>query len=411
MSKFKLTDIMNTKSRQAAGETDTYQEIYLSPYDVKPSESNFYSQENIEELADSFLLVGQQQPTVLGRIGGKYHIISGHRRNLANILNIERGHKQFEQVKYLYKDTSPEMLEVSLLVGNIYNRILTPYEEMEQAIRLKDALIKIKKEGNKDEDGNKIITGSIRDIVAEILNTNDTRISQLEKIQKNLIPEAKELFKAGTLKITAAHDMSQLPEKDQKEIARQAETNGARADEISKKISERKEAKKEQESEAPLPGQQNIKDIPGVVPEKLPDSGKFRRTDSPLFSSQSTNVQQANSLQEAHEAVQIEGKNKPQAAAGGETRYLMKHYINLSAESFNDVIEGRKQYELQKNDKDYRIGDTIELSEYKEGQKTGRITLVKIIHMTEDYTGLVDGYCILGIKLMVNQEEERKEHD
>ena len=42
-----------------------FAEIYLSPYEVEPSESNFYSQENIEELADSMLTVGQQQPTVL----------------------------------------------------------------------------------------------------------------------------------------------------------------------------------------------------------------------------------------------------------------------------------------------------------------------------------------------------------
>ena len=32
-----------------------FTEIYLSPYEVEPSESNFYSQENIEELA-RFLL-------------------------------------------------------------------------------------------------------------------------------------------------------------------------------------------------------------------------------------------------------------------------------------------------------------------------------------------------------------------
>lgn len=56
-----------------------------------PSEENFYSQDNIEELADSFLAVGQQQPTVLARTDGKFIIVSGHRRNLANIMNLERG--------------------------------------------------------------------------------------------------------------------------------------------------------------------------------------------------------------------------------------------------------------------------------------------------------------------------------
>ena len=95
MGKFGFNDILNAKSRAAgAGTVSEYTEIWLSPYEVKPSESNFYSQENIEELADSFLAVGQQQPTVLGRVNGEFRIVSGHRRNLANIMNIERGHER-----------------------------------------------------------------------------------------------------------------------------------------------------------------------------------------------------------------------------------------------------------------------------------------------------------------------------
>ena len=89
MARFGISDILNVKSKAAAeGGVNEYAEIWLSPYDVKPSESNFYSQEKIEELADSFLTVGQQQPTVLGRVEGEYRIVSGHRRNLANIMNI-----------------------------------------------------------------------------------------------------------------------------------------------------------------------------------------------------------------------------------------------------------------------------------------------------------------------------------
>ena len=64
MARWSFMELLNTESDQ----TD-YEEIYLSPYDVVPSESNFYAQENIEELADSILAVGQQQPTVLGRVG------------------------------------------------------------------------------------------------------------------------------------------------------------------------------------------------------------------------------------------------------------------------------------------------------------------------------------------------------
>ena len=79
--------------------------------------------------ADSFLAVGQQQPTVLGRVNGEFRIVSGHRRNLANIMNIERGHEEYNKVRYLYKDMSAAMFELSLLIGNAYNRELTAWEK------------------------------------------------------------------------------------------------------------------------------------------------------------------------------------------------------------------------------------------------------------------------------------------
>ena len=51
-------------------------------------------------------------------------------------------------MRYLYKDITPAGLELSLLVGNAFNRELTPYEKTELAVRLKKALIRAR-----DEDG------------------------------------------------------------------------------------------------------------------------------------------------------------------------------------------------------------------------------------------------------------------
>lgn len=48
MGKWSFMDLFES----GEGQTD-FEEIYLSPYEVEPSERNFYSQENIEELADS----------------------------------------------------------------------------------------------------------------------------------------------------------------------------------------------------------------------------------------------------------------------------------------------------------------------------------------------------------------------
>ncbi len=210
--KFNLNDIMKSKSnKEIEVNTKEYKSIRLSPHDVVPSQSNFYSQENIEELADTFLIAGQQQPTVLGRVNGEFKILSGHRRNLANIFNIERGYKQYQAVEYLYKDMTE-----SFFVGNAFTRKLTPYEETEQVARLKKALVRAR-----DEDGLEI-SGKLRNVISDLLDTSSTQVARMEAINNNLTEEAKEEFKKGNLGMTSAYETSRLPEEEQRKIADKA---------------------------------------------------------------------------------------------------------------------------------------------------------------------------------------------
>lgn len=222
MARFGISDIIDVKSMESGKDNgNDYKEIWLNPYDVKPSESNFYSQENIEELADSFLTVGQQQPTLLGRVNGEFHIVSGHRRNLANIKNLERGHEEYRKVRYLYKDMTPAMFELSLLIGNVYNRELTAWEKTEQAKRLKEALLKAKR-----EDGLEI-KGKMRDVIADLMNESSTGIARMDSIQNNAIAEIKEELRKGTIGICAAYEASRLPREEQKEIAAKVTEDGS----------------------------------------------------------------------------------------------------------------------------------------------------------------------------------------
>ena len=73
------------------------------------------------------------------------------------------------------------------------------------------------------------------------------------------------------------------------------------------------------------------------------------------------------------------------------------HDVKLGTTFFDDVKTGRKTFELRKNDRGYKEGDTIVLHEYKDGTMTGRTIAKKIVYMLEDFTGLEDGYCILGL--------------
>ena len=214
MAKFGINDIMDIKSKTSGADgANDYKEIWLNPYEVKPSDSNFYAQENIEELADSFLAVGQQQPTVLGKVDGQFWIVSGHRRNRANILNIERGHQEYQQVRYLYKDMTQPMLELSLLMGNAYNRELTAWEKTQQAKRLKEALMRAKK-----EDGLEI-PGKLRDVVAGLMNESSSNIAKMESITHNAVQEIQDQFKNGNIGISAAYEAAKLSPEEQKAVA------------------------------------------------------------------------------------------------------------------------------------------------------------------------------------------------
>lgn len=215
MAKFGISDLVDIRNgTSGAGEVNEYKEIWLNPKDVKPADTNFYSQEDIEELADSFLTVGQQQPTVLARINGEFRIVSGHRRNLANIKNLERGYDQYKKVRYLYKDMTPSIFELSLLVGNAYNRELTAWEKTQQAKRLKEALLRAKK-----EDGLEI-KGKMRDMIANLMNESSSNIAKMESINRNAVQEIQEQFKNGNIGISAAYEAAKLSPEEQKAVAK-----------------------------------------------------------------------------------------------------------------------------------------------------------------------------------------------
>lgn len=75
------------------------------------------------------------------------------------------------------------------------------------------------------------------------------------------------------------------------------------------------------------------------------------------------------------------------------------HRIKLASNYYDDIATGKKTFELRKNDRGYREGHKLELLEFAEGRHTGRVIKADITYMLEDYSGLEDGYCILGIRV------------
>ncbi|MBS7132933.1 MAG: DUF3850 domain-containing protein [Clostridium sp.] len=76
-----------------------------------------------------------------------------------------------------------------------------------------------------------------------------------------------------------------------------------------------------------------------------------------------------------------------------------EHALKILPEYFEDVVTGKKTFELRKNDRGFALGDILTLKEFSGDKYTGREVnkLVTYILAGGKY-GLEDGYVILGIK-------------
>ena len=80
---------------------------------------------------------------------------------------------------------------------------------------------------------------------------------------------------------------------------------------------------------------------------------------------------------------------------------MMHHELKILPQWFDAVANGDKAVELRKNDRDYRVGDTLILQEWDADVKTytGRTVTRLVTHMVLDteFEGLAPGYCALSL--------------
>ncbi len=247
MGKFNLNQLLSGASMSVGSseaETESNRRpplkvVSLNINDLIPSNDNFYSVENIKELKTSIEMFGiLQNLTVKPLDSGKYEIISGHRRHKACMELVTEGKKEFEYIPCGIQTEQDEIKEhILLIMTNSTARELSDWEKMKQAEELRNSFEKLKKREN--------LTGRVRDLVAEALNTSPTQIARLNAIDSNLTPEFKEEFKQGKIGTSAAYELSGMSEEQQKQAYSEYQESG------SVSASEVKEQKRQTESSAP----------------------------------------------------------------------------------------------------------------------------------------------------------------
>ena len=79
----------------------------------------------------------------------------------------------------------------------------------------------------------------------------------------------------------------------------------------------------------------------------------------------------------------------------------MTHTLKILPQYYEDVLTGKKNFELRKNDRYYHVGDTLYLRAFENGEFLNKPMLeVKIKYILKDCPqyGLMNGYVILGLE-------------
>lgn len=171
------------------------------------NEHNFFTVEDVQELADDIALNGLYSPLTVCAAGeGKYRIVAGHRRRKALEL---LGRKDAPCIVKNYDGEDSEM--VALIQSNLTSRELTYYEKMEAVIRLEKALRSMKERGVE-------LPGRLRDHLAEQTNESASAVHRMQYIHKNLSPALLDALRREQIGESVADELAHSSKKVQTEF-------------------------------------------------------------------------------------------------------------------------------------------------------------------------------------------------
>lgn len=420
-----VMDALNKNSKAATEEKPKarFRTRDISIRKMYSNERNFYSMQDIEQLAQQILTVGMlENMTVMYDPceKGEYRIIAGERRWRALKILTEKGYDEFEVATCQIKTPAEEHEEtVQIIMANAY-RDKTVMDVLEEERQLK-ASLQYMKDNGLTLQGYKLDSGRLRDVIAQIMNTTTTKIAQIESINKRLIPEFAEELKEGRLTFSAAYEISGMAEEKQKELLERHKESGLTWKEV-------KEAKEEIEAAA---GQQEDQEAAaGEEPEEQEDEWQQAHPESITSLCYSCaryaecNVK-TSTCEDCDQYVnKAEAEKTPeqiydeeQAAIDRETKQKLaerqqeekmqdvpdrraERTMRVSADLYQDIEEGKIRHMIVKEDQDgYRETDILSLIAFKDGKTTGdqMRVCVTCVDNAETSSAIMEGYAVIGI--------------
>lgn len=440
---FTVMDMLNQNTK--AGIDDSPKARFrtkdISIFKMYRNEMNFYKVADIEELAGDILMHGLKQNLELVYKPceeGEYRIVSGERRWEALKSLAAKGYKEFEVATC--KLTSPQdddEEQVEIISANAY-RTKRIADILEEEQRLKASLERMRAAGRQVK-GYDLNSGRLRDVVASMMGVSRTKVAQIESVNNNLIPEFKEELNKERLTFSAAYELSGMPKEKQRETYDSYQVAGGITHKAVKDMKKEKyevaEAVSESDTKEYVPDEERHQSSAMQVPECRPGddyedphpesitslcysckrysecnvkTGTCKKCDQYINKAEAEKTEEQR-YSEEQDRIDRETRKKLREMEDEEKmkhlpsdmqkRGKKLHQVKIASQIFMDVCIGRKTFELRKNDRDYEVGDLLEMFEYKDGKCTERAVRAWISYILENYKGLEDGYCILGINV------------
>ena len=78
----------------------------------------------------------------------------------------------------------------------------------------------------------------------------------------------------------------------------------------------------------------------------------------------------------------------------------MKHFLKTYPRYYEDVVAGKKRFEVRQDDRGFQVGDSLLLQEYDPSKGyTGRRMEVDVVYkLPGGAFGILPNFCVLGIE-------------
>lgn len=396
-------DILDFLAAPTVPEKEEYEKINIDLLDG--SDTNFYKVEDIERLAITIELLGiQQNFVVTPKENGRYEIKAGHRRAEAVRSLVKRGKEEFRFVPC--KVERSEDSAVQQLIEIYTNSTQRERDDREKRIEIektKELLMELTK--------TKRIPGGADEAVAQLLHMSKSKVGRLDNINRNLIPPFKAAYDRGEIATATANEIATFPEDEQIAFYKQFRLNGElrllevkeakKSYQASQKA--REEAQKSIQEELSEAVSEEMENEVVAAVEEAEQSGEEVGEVTVSVVTEDVKPQEA-PKENVHQMIE-QGNPTPQGTPEEQPKSGTGCYVvRIAVTEYEAYLSGSKPFILLRDEK-YRAGDILELNAYDAGRNTGKMVRVRVTYKQADYTGLKEGWCILG--LLLEREEEK----